>query len=58
MASSVKQATPAHDKKDKATEVALVQAIRNGQFRVWSTSLFLAIQGIIARSWPPTFSML
>ena len=27
------------------------------QLRVWSTSLFLLIQGIMARSWPPTFSM-
>ncbi|MBA4262282.1 MAG: hypothetical protein C0443_09805 [Comamonadaceae bacterium] len=30
---------------------------RGDQLRVWSTSLFLAIQGIMARSWAPTTSI-
>ena len=41
---------PCCDKPMKrATEVALDSA-RQDQLRVWSTSLFLAIQGIMARS--------
>ena len=43
----------------KATEVAFAVFHRKtDQLRVWSTSLFLAIQGIMARSLPPTTSML
>lgn len=50
-------------KTTKATEVAFGIGARRGarqpvQLRVWSTSLFLAIQGIIARNWAPTTSML
>lgn len=31
--------------------------VQSGQFLLWSTSLFLAIHGIIARSWLPTCSI-
>lgn len=58
MGSSVSQRTQGIGKKNKATEVALSRGCMPDQLRVWSTSLFLAIQGIMARSWPPTFSML
>ena len=58
MGSSVSQPAQGTGKKNKATEVALFRCQVPDQLRVWSTSLFLAIQGIMARSWPPTFSML
>ena len=37
----------------KATEVAFARKPQMHQLRDWSTSLFLAIPGTLARTWPP-----
>ncbi len=44
--------------KDKGHRSGLCQqTLKKNQLRVWSTSLFLAIQGIMARSCAPTTSI-
>ena len=56
--SRVYAALPARPPRTKATRVAFaIPSAGEDQLRVWSTSLFLAIQGIMARNWAPTTSI-